>query len=64
MVALVEQACGREAILEYQPLQPGDVADTYADIDAIQADLGFHPTTRIDEGIPKFVEWYRRYHKV
>ena len=64
MVGLVEQACGREAILAYQPLQPGDVADTYADIDAIQADLGFHPTTRIDEGIPKFVDWYRRYHKV
>jgi UDP-glucuronate 4-epimerase len=64
MVGLVEQACGREAIVEYQPLQPGDVADTYADIGAIQADLGFHPTTRIDEGIPKFVDWYRSYHKV
>ncbi len=64
MVGLVEQACGREAIVEYQPLQPGDVADTYADIDAIQADLGFHPTTRIDEGIPKFVDWYRRYHEI
>ena len=64
MVGLVEQACGREAIIEYQPLQPGDVADTYADIGAIQADLGFQPTTRIDEGIPKFVDWYRRYHKV
>lgn len=64
MVGLVEQACGREAIIEFQPLQPGDVADTYADIAAIQADLGFHPATRIDEGIPKFVDWYRRYHKV
>ena len=64
MVALVEQACGREAIIELQPLQPGDVADTYADIDAIQSDLGFQPTTRIDEGVPKFVDWYRRYHKV
>jgi len=64
MVELIEQACGREAVVELHPLQPGDVADTFADIDAIQADLGFHPTTPIDEGIPKFVEWYRRYHCV
>jgi UDP-glucuronate 4-epimerase len=64
MVGLIEQACGRDAVIELHPLQPGDVTDTFADIDAIQADLGFHPTTPIDEGIPKFVEWYRRYHKV
>ena len=64
MVGLIEQACGREAIIELHPMQPGDVADTFADIDAIQADLGFHPTTPIDVGIPKFVEWYRRYHNV
>ena len=64
MVSLIEQACGREAIIELHPMQPGDVADTFADIDAISADLGFHPTTPIDEGIPKFVEWYRNYHKI
>jgi UDP-glucuronate 4-epimerase len=64
MVSLIEQACGREAIVELHPLQPGDVTDTFADIDAIRADLGFQPTTPIDEGIPKFVEWYRRYHNV
>jgi UDP-glucuronate 4-epimerase len=64
MVGLIEQACGREAIVELHPLQPGDVTDTFADIDAIQRELGFHPTTPIDEGIPKFVEWYRHYHSV
>ena len=64
LVGLIEQACGREAIIEMHPMQPGDVADTFADIDAIQADLGFHPTTPIDVGIPKFVDWYRRYHNV
>ena len=64
MVSLIEQACGREAIVELHPLQPGDVTDTFADIDPIRADLGFQPTTPIDEGIPKFVEWYRRYHNV
>jgi UDP-glucuronate 4-epimerase len=45
-------------------MQPGDVRDTYADISAIQGDLGFQPATSIDEGIPRFVEWYRSYHGV
>jgi UDP-glucuronate 4-epimerase len=63
MVGLIERACGREAVIELHPLQPGDVTDTFADVDAIRADLGFHPATPIDEGIPKFVEWYRGYHK-
>lgn len=60
-IALIEQACGREAIREMHPMQPGDVKDTYADIGAIEADLGFRPTTSLDEGIPRFVEWYRAY---
>jgi len=64
MVSLIEQACKREAVLELHPMQPGDVADTFADIAAIQADLGFQPTTPIDVGVPKFVDWYRRYHNV
>ncbi len=64
MVGLIEQAVGREAVIELHPLQPGDVTDTFADIEPIQTDLGFHPTTTIDEGIPKFVDWYRRYHSV
>ena len=64
MVGLIEQACGREAVIELHPLQPGDVTDTFADIDAIQTDLGFQPATPIEVGIPKFVEWYRRYYSV
>ena len=64
MIALIEQACGREAEKILMPMQAGDVRDTYADIGAIQRDLGFAPTTRIDAGIPKFVEWYREYHGV
>jgi len=64
MVSLIEQACSREAVIELHPMQPGDVADTFADIAAIQADLGFQPTTPIDVGVPKFVDWYRRYHNV
>jgi UDP-glucuronate 4-epimerase len=61
MIALIEQACGRSARLEMLPMQPGDVAETYADISAIRNDLGFEPTTSIEEGIPRFVEWYRAY---
>jgi UDP-glucuronate 4-epimerase len=43
-------------------MQPGDVRATYADISAIQRDLGFAPTTPIDKGVPAFVDWYRNYH--
>ena len=64
MIELIEQACGRRAEKRMQPMQPGDVRDTYADISAIKNDLGFHPSTRIDEGIPRFVDWYRQYHRV
>jgi UDP-glucuronate 4-epimerase len=45
------------------PMQPGDVKETYADITAIQRDLGFAPTTPIEVGIPRFVEWFRSYHQ-
>jgi UDP-glucuronate 4-epimerase len=62
MIELIEQACGREAEKILMPMQPGDVRDTYADISAIQRDLGFEPKTTIDEGVPRFVEWYRAYH--
>jgi UDP-glucuronate 4-epimerase len=62
MIDLIEQACGRKAERRLLPMQPGDVRDTYADISAIQRDLGFRPTTAIDEGVPRFVDWYRSYH--
>jgi UDP-glucuronate 4-epimerase len=64
MIALIEGACGREADKLLLPMQPGDVRDTYADISAIQRDLGFTPTTSIDVGVPRFVDWYRTYHGV
>jgi len=64
MIEIIEQACGRKAQKRLLPMQPGDVRDTYADISAIERDLGFRPSTRIDEGIPRFVDWYRTYHRV
>ena len=64
MIALIEAACGREAIKEMHPMQAGDVRETFADISAISNDLGFAPTTKIAVGIPKFVDWYRGYHRI
>ena len=64
MIALIEQACGREAVKEMHPMQPGDVKETYADISAIAGDLGYAPTTEIAVGIPAFVDWYKDYHGV
>lgn len=63
-IGVLEAACGKEAVKEFGPMQPGDVKETYADIEASRRDLGFEPHTSIDEGLPRFVEWYRDYHKV
>jgi UDP-glucuronate 4-epimerase len=62
VVHLLEEATGRKALLDPKPMQPGDVKDTFADISAIERDLGFNPTTTIDDGVPRFVSWYRDYH--
>lgn len=62
MIELIEKACGRNAVKHYEEMQPGDVPATYADITAIQSDLGYVPTTTIDVGVPAFVRWYRDYH--
>jgi UDP-glucuronate 4-epimerase len=48
--------------MEMLPLQPGDVPETFADIDAIKRDFGFEPRTPISVGIPAFADWYRQYH--
>lgn len=64
MIELIEQAVGRKAEKQFLPMQDGDVKATYADISAIQRDTGFKPSTPIDVGIPRFVDWYRRYHNM
>jgi len=63
-VAVLERAIGRKAQRELVPMQPGDVAATYADIDSSRRDFGFDPKTPIDEGLPRFVAWYRKYRGV
>ncbi len=63
-IAVIETALGRKAIVELKPMQKGDVKETFADIEDTSHDLGFRPTTPIDIGIPRFVEWYREFYKV
>ena len=60
-IEVIETACGRQAQKEFDTMQPGDVAATYADIAASRRDLGFDPATTIDRGIPDFVDWFRSY---
>ncbi|HVZ05496.1 NAD-dependent epimerase [Hyphomicrobium sp.] len=61
-IAAIEKAVGREAKKIFLPLQPGDVEKTYADIDELVQDVGFRPATPLDEGIARFVSWYRSYY--
>ncbi|HTH97388.1 MAG TPA: NAD-dependent epimerase/dehydratase family protein [Stellaceae bacterium] len=63
LVSSIEEACGRKAIIELAPMQPGDVRQTYADIEAARRDLDFAPRTSLEAGIARFVDWYRDYHK-
>ena len=60
LIELLEAALGRKAIIDRRPLQPGDVPITYADISKAQARLDYRPTVKIEQGVPRFVEWFRR----
>jgi len=61
VIEILEAACGKKAVRDLQPIQPGDVTRTYADISAIARDLGYAPTTSIEVGVPRFVQWYKGY---
>jgi len=61
-IGVIEDALGTKAEIDFQPMQPGDVQATYADISASQRDFGFEPKTPIDVGIPNFVAWFREFH--
>lgn len=63
-IRALEDHLGTEAEKEFLPLQPGDVPATYADIDDLNRDFGFKPVTSFQEGIRRFVEWYREYYRV
>ena len=61
-IELMEQALGRTVEKRLLPMQPGDVPDTWADVSALRRDVGFAPSTSIEEGVARFVAWYREYH--
>lgn len=62
-IAALEDHLGRKAQIRFLPMQPGDVPETYADVDDLMAEVGFKPGTSVREGIGKFVAWYREYYK-
>ena len=63
-IELIEERLGRTAEKNLLPLQPGDVPDTYANVDSLMRDVGYRPTTPIEVGIARFVDWYRDYYGV
>jgi UDP-glucuronate 4-epimerase len=63
-IEVIEECLGRKADKNFLPMQPGDVPDTYADVDALMKDVNFKPDTPIEEGVASFVEWYCNYYKV
>ena len=62
VVELLEKSIGKKAIRELEPMQPGDVPATYADVDALMKEVDFKPATPIADGIARFIAWYRAYH--
>lgn len=63
-VQTLERIVGKEARKELVPMQPGDVEETYADVSELERDFGFRPTTSLEEGLTKFVKWYRDYYRL
>jgi UDP-glucuronate 4-epimerase len=63
-ISLIEQELGVEAKKEFMDIQPGEVWETYADIEKAKRDLGFEPRTSIEDGIKRFMDWFKEYHKV
>lgn len=63
-VRIIEREMGRDAVIELAPMQPGDVEATWADIEISRRDLGFEPRTSLEDGLARFVAWYKHYHGV
>jgi UDP-glucuronate 4-epimerase len=62
-IEIIEQCIGRNAEKILKPLQPGDVPDTYADVQELMQDTGYAPSTTVETGVARFVEWYRAYYR-
>jgi UDP-glucuronate 4-epimerase len=63
-IEVIEEALGMQAKKNLLPMQPGDVPATYADIDALESAVGFRPSTPIEVGVRRFIQWYRHYYRV
>ena len=63
-IEVLEDALGRKAEKQFLPMQPGDVAETFADVSALARDIGYQPSTPIEVGVRKFVDWYRDFYGV
>jgi UDP-glucuronate 4-epimerase len=63
-IELMEQNLGHATEKNLLPMQPGDVPDTWADVSALQRDVGYAPSTSIEEGVKRFVQWYLDYHQL
>jgi UDP-glucuronate 4-epimerase len=64
VIALLEKELGRTAVKEMLPMQPGDVLETFADVGDLIRDTGFSPATPIEDGIHKFIAWYRAHYRI
>ena len=62
-IKALEEALGKKAKINFLPLQPGDVPDTYADANNLKEKFNYKPSTTVIEGVTKFVEWYKKYYK-
>jgi UDP-glucuronate 4-epimerase len=63
-IGALERALGVKAEMELLPLQPGDVPDTYADVEDLVSEFNYKPATSVETGVSRFVEWYRDYYKL
>ena len=63
-IEVIEDALGKRAVKNLLPAQPGEVLDTFADVNDLMSDIGFKPNTPIEEGVRQFVNWYRGYYRV
>ena len=63
-ISILENTIGKKAKMNFMDIQDGDVAETYADVEELQREIGFHPGTPVEKGIKEFIDWYKWYYKI
>jgi len=61
-IEAIENELGKKAIKEFLPIQPGDVPTTFADVSDLIRDTGYQPSTSVEEGVRRFIQWYKQYY--